>query len=265
VADDREEEMTEIQKYDADGGSPFDAIRRVDEGGEFWSARDLMPYAGYESWRRFEDAIERAKAAASNATAGQDHFADAVKVMDGGRWGHQTVQDVRVTRYGAYLVFMNGDPHKPEIAAAQTYFAVKTREAELVQQQIPKTYAEALRAAADADEARITAEVLAARATEELTAAQPKLLVADEFFDSSGLMGVREAARSFSVPERQFTGHLRDWGWMDLYGTGAKAYATGQGYMQNKVILLNGGRGQAIQGKLTRKGIQRIATKLSFG
>lgn len=109
--------------------SPFDALRRTDEAGEHWTGRDLMHPLGYDSWRRFDDAIERAKAACANS--GNDvtsNFAGSVKNPAGvGR----PAEDVRLTRFGAYLVAMNGDPRKPEIAAAQSYFAVKTREAEI--------------------------------------------------------------------------------------------------------------------------------------
>jgi DNA-damage-inducible protein D len=113
-------------------GNPFDHIRHTDSTGEFWSARELMSLLGYERWERFEDAIERARAAAVNARVAGDHFRGAEKVIEGGRWGTQTVSDYLVTRYGAYLIAMNGDPRKERIAEAQTYFAVKTREAEVV-------------------------------------------------------------------------------------------------------------------------------------
>lgn len=110
---------------------PFDAIRKTDAHGEHWSARDLQPMLGYQEWRNFESTIDRAKLACANS--GSDvasNFGDANKVS-GLRGPSQA--DYRLTRYGCYLVAMNGDPRKREIAAAQTYFAVKTREAEVAQ------------------------------------------------------------------------------------------------------------------------------------
>lgn len=113
------------------GASPFDAIRHEDAEGEWWSARELMPLLGYDRWERFEDAITRAKRSAQNVGARvEHHFRAAAKVMNGGRWGSQRVSDYHLTRYGAYLVAMNGDVRKQQIADAQTYFAAKTREAE---------------------------------------------------------------------------------------------------------------------------------------
>lgn len=117
--------------------SPFDGL--MGEDGK-WSARDLRTVAGYTEWRKFEDAIDRAKAAIVNAdgeTAGQHHIVGADNMVSVGSGVQRVVEDYRLTRYGAYMVFMNGDPRKPEIAAAQSYFAVKTREAEVQPQLSP--------------------------------------------------------------------------------------------------------------------------------
>jgi len=109
-------------------GSPFDGIRiTTHEGREYWSARDLMPLLGYSVWRDFANAIGRARAAAQNT--GHDviaNFADARKVAASG----PAAEDFHLSRYACYLIALNGDPRKSEIAAAQTYFVIKTREAE---------------------------------------------------------------------------------------------------------------------------------------
>ncbi|WP_264003300.1 phage antirepressor KilAC domain-containing protein [Mycolicibacterium sphagni] len=73
--------------------------------------------------------IERAKQAAHNEGFSVHTLFTVNREKTGGR--PQT--DYRLTRFAAYLVAMNGDPRKPEVAAAQTYFAVRTREAETAQ------------------------------------------------------------------------------------------------------------------------------------
>jgi hypothetical protein len=60
-----------------------------------------------------------------------DHFVGANEMVDIGSGAQRNVPDVHLTRYGCYLVAMNGDPRKPEIAAAQNYFAVMTCTAEV--------------------------------------------------------------------------------------------------------------------------------------
>lgn len=110
-------------------GSPFDQLKKVDEFGEWWSARELMPLYGYSRWQNFSKTIDQAKL--SCATSAQDvtsNFTDVSKLNA----SRHRVADVRLTRYAAYLVAMEGDPSKPEIAGAKTYFAVQTRKAELV-------------------------------------------------------------------------------------------------------------------------------------
>jgi DNA-damage-inducible protein D len=109
----------------------FESLRREDPVGEWWSARDLMFPLGYDRWERFEDAINRAEASASHlGEDARDHFRSAAKKVEIGSGAMRVIADYRLTRFGVYLVAMNGDPRKPEIAAAQTYFAVQTRIAE---------------------------------------------------------------------------------------------------------------------------------------
>ncbi|MBD2491704.1 BRO family protein [Aulosira sp. FACHB-615] len=112
--------------------SPFDQIKKIDEQGyEYWLARDLMSILGYQQWRQFEDAIDRAIAACDNI--GQDskkHFLRLPAKSSGGR----PRDDFKLSRHGCYLTAMNGDSRKSEIAAAQNYFAYKTHEAELFTQ-----------------------------------------------------------------------------------------------------------------------------------
>ncbi|GAA1881568.1 phage antirepressor KilAC domain-containing protein [Williamsia serinedens] len=147
------------------GTSPFDAIRRVTpEGREYWSARELMPMLGYEEWRKFAGAIDRARISASNAGhTPSDHFVGAAKMVETGSNAVRRIDDRHLSRFACYLVAQNGDPRKPAIADAQSYFAIKTRQAEVAAQErptflIPKTYAGALRAAAEQAERAELAE-----------------------------------------------------------------------------------------------------------
>ena len=108
--------------------SPFDAIRRAEGSGEWWSARDLMPVMGYDKWNNFQRVVDRAIRAAENTgTYSEQAFS---RVREEGTGGAPRI-DYHLNRGGAYLVAMNGDPSKPEVAAAQAYFAAMTRQAEL--------------------------------------------------------------------------------------------------------------------------------------
>jgi DNA-damage-inducible protein D len=103
---------------------------------EFWSARDFMEVLGYVTWRQFTEAIDRAKEACKTSNQPVDnHFLPAPAKSSGGRPN----EDYFLTRYACYLVAQNGDPRKPQIALAQTYFANQTRKQELLEQRDKET------------------------------------------------------------------------------------------------------------------------------
>ena len=110
----------------------FEDIKHFDvDGSEFWYARELQDVLEYKQWRRFSEAIDRAKLACeTSGNVVNDHFADVGKIVEAGAT-HKDIGDIKLSRYSCYLIVQNGDPRKEIIALGQTYFAVQTRKQEL--------------------------------------------------------------------------------------------------------------------------------------
>lgn len=115
--------------------SLFESIKHINEyGQEFWYARELQIALEYTKWGNFKNVIDKAKNACEGSEiAVSDHFADVGKMVNVGSGAEREIDDVELSRYACYLIVQNGDPRKKVIALGQTYFAVKTRQQELIE------------------------------------------------------------------------------------------------------------------------------------
>jgi len=123
--------MANIENYSS---ATFERIKHINEyGQEFWYARELQQALEYTEWRNFSLVIEKAKTAcASSANDTEEHFVDINKTSPMPNGGERIIDDIMLSRYACYLIVMNADPRKQVVAVGQTYFAVKTRQQELV-------------------------------------------------------------------------------------------------------------------------------------
>jgi DNA-damage-inducible protein D len=111
--------------------------QQADNGVDFWLARDVQHLLGYAEWRNFELVIGKAKLACEGSGhEAKHHFVDVNKMVPLGSGSEREVADTMLSRYACYLIAQNGDPRKTEIAFAQTYFAMQTRRAELIEQRL---------------------------------------------------------------------------------------------------------------------------------
>ena len=131
----------DIQKINQYKNS-FDSIAKsiADDNGEpmeVWYARELQTVLGYVRWENFSVAISRAiESCSTQGINVDDHFREVTKMVQLGSGSQRSVQDYMLTRYACYIIAQNGDPKKEEIAFAQSYFAIQTRNAELIEERL---------------------------------------------------------------------------------------------------------------------------------
>ena len=126
----KKEQITELFKR-------FEAACYVYQNVECWSARELQTVLGYAEWRNFLKISEKAKESCLGAGEKiSDHFVEINKMVELGSGAQRQIDDIALTRYACYLIAQNGNSSKPEIAFAQTYFAVQTRKQELIEQRL---------------------------------------------------------------------------------------------------------------------------------
>jgi len=112
----------------------FEQIKKEDEKGEYWLARELSPILGYVKYQNFKEVMTKAFEACKNSQQDtRNHFTRAVTMVKIGSNATREIDDVRLSRYACYLIVQNGDPAKEIIATGQTYFAVQTRLQEIQQ------------------------------------------------------------------------------------------------------------------------------------
>lgn len=205
--------MSEIQGI-SDFESQLDGLKVTTlTDGEVWSARDLMPFAGYKAWQDWSRAISRAIASVdASGLDASEHFRGAPKTSPMPNGGTKQVEDVELTRYACYILFQNADARKHEVAAAQQYFAVKTREAEVAPVKAP-TGAELIALAV------IEAQAMLAQKDAKIAELEPKAGAWDELASADGDYAVADAAKILAragveTGAQRLFGQLSDMGWI---------------------------------------------------
>lgn len=186
----------------------FESIRHtLEDGTEFWYARELQGALEYTEWRNFTRVIEKAMAACANSgNSTADHFGEVNKMVSLGSGAERSVQDFMLSRYACYLIVQNGDPHKEVIAIGQTYFAVKTR-----QQEVIENY-------------------------DSLTEDQKRLAIRKEI--AAHNKALAEAANQAGITEPVEYAVFQNWGYKGLYGgMDMKAIHAYKGLKKSQKIL----------------------------
>lgn len=195
----------EIARYSEE---TFESIKHVNEyGNEFWYARELQSVLEYTEWRNFQKLIEKAQTACENSDMAVDEcFVEVNKTSPMPNGGVKLIDDYILSRYACYLIVMNGDPRKEVIAVGQTYFAVKTRQQELIDHY------------------------------DELSEDQKRLAIRKEM--KAHNKSLAEAAQKAGVIKSYDFAIFQNYGYQGLYGgLGAKEIHARKGLKENEQIL----------------------------
>jgi DNA-damage-inducible protein D len=177
--------MNDITVYNE---QTFENIKHIlEDGTEYWNARELQHVLEYTDWRNFLKVVDKAKIACENSgILVEEHFVDVNKSSPMPNGGTRIIDDVQLSRYACYLIMQNGDPRKEVIAIGQTYFAVKTR-----QQEIIENY-------------------------DVLTEEQKRLAIRNEIVAHNKALA--EAAKQAGITEPVEYAVFQNWGYKGLYG-----------------------------------------------
>lgn len=199
--DTKNEELAEYSEQ------TFENIKHYTEDGqEFWYARELQAVLEYAEWRNFQNVINRAKVAAQNSGFDpNDDFVDVNKIVHAGAT-HKDIGDIMLSRYACYLIVQNADPNKEIVALGQTYFAVKTRQQELIEDY------------------------------DELSEDQKRLAIRNEMIAHN--KSLAEAAQQAGVVSQRDYAIFQNRGYQGLYGgLGAKEIHARKGLKKSQKIL----------------------------
>lgn len=197
--------MANITEYNE---STFENIKHINEyGQEYWLARELQTVLEYGKWDNFKNVINKAMIACKNSgNKPSEHFADVGKTSPMPQGGERIINDIELSRYACYLIVQNGDPKKPVIALGQTYFAIKTRQQEVIEN------------------------------FENLSEEQKRLAIRNEITNHNKALA--EAAKQAGITKPVEYAVFQNWGYKGLYGgMDMKAIHAHKGLKKSQKIL----------------------------